>query len=167
MTKSYKIIHAPNRLGSLLAKSGGISRDKAVDRAVYSVEKLRISSETSIWKEIAHLEAILISDLHTHEPLLSKKGMEAVQNQAASILNLAGTFGHDRLVSVLKSLCDVIAAMMEQGLRTAEPVAVHIRALALFAPPSMAALSDAQAANVLAELQKIVAHLQRETLEKP
>lgn len=162
MTKNYKIVRVPNRLGQLLSKPGGINRHKAVDRAVSSVEELRVNSEAAIWKEIAHLEAMLMSDTRTHESLLTGKGMEDMLSQAESILNLAGTFGQDRLVAGLKSLCDVISAMMERGWRAAEPIAVHIHALALFVPSNMTALSDAQADNMLEELQKIVAHVRRE-----
>ena len=162
MTKNCKVVHTPNRLGSLLSRPGGITREHAVKRAAHCVETLRERSEAAIWKELAQLKQMWSSVAESLSEGQSAEKLEELRSQSATILNLAGTFGHDRLASVLKSLCELATAMTERESYGAEPIAVHMRALALFSSPHGSALPQQQADNVLGELRKVVAHIRRE-----
>jgi len=154
MTAKWKLVHVRNRLGDLLNREGGISREEAVTRAEAMVEDIRESSECELRNQIAGLEALLPrTTANVTEDLMAE-----VLRQADCILTLSGTFGFAALDIVTKSLCDLVEGMLRQGIFAADPIRVHLRAMRLFAPGAPS-LSSEEAESVTSELGRILTHL--------
>lgn len=147
----WKVLHVKNRLGELLSREGGISRDEATSNAMLLIEELRESCESDICGEIARLEATFRAtapdDLRLATMLKLSDG----------VLTLAGTFGFGALDQATKCLCDLVAGMMRQGIFLAEPIRVHVEAMRLFAPGS-APLGAEETAHILEQLERVLGH---------
>jgi len=155
MSSMVKIIPVKNRLGQLLHKPGGISRDDAVSAAKGNVETLRGRFVKAIPAEIAALEALLAAADRKH---IGKDELEAMLGRAGQLLTLSGTFGFGQLDEVVKRFCDLAMGMIEKDLDQTEPVAVHLRAMRLVCPGG-AAISQTEAAHMLESLERVHRYL--------
>ncbi len=147
MASKCKITAVPNRLGELLRKPGGVSRGLALKAAGKNVESLREDFVGAIPGEIAAQEAVLAGG----GLRIAVAELEGLLRRASQILTLSGTYGFDRLDTVVKRFCDLIAGMIENGIEDAAPVGVHLRAMRLVSPGA-AEISQAEAAHMLAGL---------------
>jgi hypothetical protein len=151
-----RIIYVRNRLGELLLAEGGIDRDEAIAEADRLVEIERTTSEGDIGEEIAYLESMLqVSARGKHG--ISVADMRFMLRKADSLLTLTGTFGFNALDTVAKSFCDLLNGMILKKLNEVDPIAVHLRAMHLFAPGGPA-LGDEEAKQVFTHLRRILQH---------
>jgi hypothetical protein len=155
MSSMVKIIPVKNRLGQLLRKPGGISRDDALAAADQNVDTLREEFVAAIPTEIAALEAMLNATGRKH---VTRDDLEAMLRRAGQLLTLSGTFGFAILDDVVKRFCDLIIGMIEQGIDKGAPVAVHLRTMRLVCPGG-AELSKLEAEHMLESLERVHAHL--------
>jgi len=142
------------RLAELAARPGGIMRDIAVENALKHIESMRGEGNEAIARLMEEIEAVLSA---ASGGKLSADQMRAILRTADQVVTLAGTFGYDAFGRVMKSLCDVADGMLHSGLAEAAPIAVHVRSMRLVAPGSTQ-LSSAEIETVLAELSKVLAH---------
>lgn len=108
--------------------------------------------------KIGEIEKVVAT--RSSDKTLSPDLLRTVLEQADSLLNLSETYGLGSLNSTCRSLCDLIVAMEQASVFDAEPVAIHVRALRLFAPGA-AVLPPAEAAIILDDLSKLTRHIQR------
>lgn len=155
MSSMVKIIPVKNRLGQLLRKPGGISRDDALAAADQNVDTLREEFVAAIPVEIAALEAMLGAAGHKY---VTKDDLEAMLRRAGQLLTLSGTFGFTLLDEVVKRFCDLAIGMIDKGIDKGAPVAVHLRTMRLVCPGSTE-LSKLEAEHVLQSLERVHAHL--------
>jgi len=151
------ITEVPNRLGQLLRKRGGVSRGLALKAATMNVESLREEFVAAIPGEIAALEAILTAGGRQR---ITGADLDAMLRRAGQILTLSGTYGFDRLDTVVKRFCDLVMGMIENGVEEVAPVSVHLRAMRLVTPGA-AEISEAAVAQMLAGLASVRAHFDR------
>lgn len=156
-----KIFFPKTRLAELAARSGGILRDDALEGAMKTLEGMREKADTQIRAAVAAMEDIVFGaasgDTLDNEQILS------ILRHADQIVTLAGTFGYTTLDSASKSLCDVADGLLRAGMHDRQPVAVHVQTLHLLAPGKMV-LSPEHAEKMLAELSKVSAHFNFDSL---
>ena len=162
-TKAKKKIHfAKTRLSELAARSGGLTRDDAVEGALKSLESMRDASDAEIRKSIAAMADIVfaLGIAFDEDRLL------AVQCLADQIVTLAGTFGYAALDSAARSLCDIADGLLRTGRHDRQPIAVHVQTLRLMAPGVMA-LSEEHCERLLGELARVAEHFAFGSLDIP
>jgi len=151
---AVKVTPVPNRLGTLLRKPGGISRDMALAAAGHNVERLREEFVGAIPGEIAALEELLAA---CGAGNVSPDILDAMLRRAGQILTLSGTYGYDPLDTVVKRFCDLAIGMIEKKIGDAAPVGVHLRAMRLVCPGAPELPPD-EIADMLAGLSRVHAH---------
>jgi hypothetical protein len=155
MKRVAKMIHFPTtRLSELAARSGGISRELAVEEAKKSVESLRELGIEAIETALRAIEAIAYS---AKANKLAAADMKEILHQADHVVTMAATFGLDTLECAVKSLCDVTDGLLTRESNDAAPIIVHVQTMRLLAPGS-APLDVEQSQRVLSELTKVRAH---------
>jgi hypothetical protein len=161
MARSVKMVHFPKtRLSELAARSGGVTRDRAVEEALKSVENLRDHAVTTIDGATASIEAAVANAKNGR---MSTDDMKKVLRDADSIITMAATFGMTALESIGKSLCDITDGLLTHDMQDVAPIAVHVRAIRL-AAPGKPEIDAAAAAHVLGELTKVRQHYGFESL---
>ena len=146
-----KIIRVKNLLGEALSKPGGIGRDEAVEEAQKLIEELREDCEKAVPVEITRLEQMVAA---VGSEITARQLAEIV-DQVDPLLTLSGTFGSETLDAVVKRFCDLCVGMLEKGITTTAPLAVHLGAMRLVFKTE---LSEAENAAVLGELSRIHTH---------
>lgn len=150
-----KKVHFPKtRLSELAARNGGVTRDRAVEEALKSIDNLRDHAVTTIESATQAIEGIAYS---AKGGRIAAEDMQKILRDADCIVTMAATFGMKALENVAKSLCDVTAGMIGNNMGDAAPIAVHVQAIRL-AAPSKAELGEAEAGHVLGELTKVRMH---------
>ncbi|MGA9795716.1 MAG: hypothetical protein WBQ17_09300 [Rhizomicrobium sp.] len=155
MGRSVKMVHFPKtRLSELAARSGGVTRERAVEEALKSIENLRDHAITTIDSATVSIEAAVG---RAQDGRMPTDDMQKVLRDADSIVTMAATFGMSALENIGKSLCDICDGLLARQMHDVAPIAVHIQAIRLAAPgkPEIAA---AAAAHVLGELSKVREH---------
>lgn len=142
------------RLSQLVARSGGIGRDQAIEEAMKGVESLRAEGDETIMRLIAEIDSVMNG---CRGKALATDAIQLVLQAADQIVTLAGTFGYPSVASVGRSLCDVADGLIKSGIHDSAPIAVHVQSLHLLASGG-ASLSAAQTETVLAELAKVLVH---------
>jgi len=147
------ITHRPEiRLMRLARRKGGLSREEAVAQAEQYVEELRGISMTSIDNLIAGLEALCAAS-EKHQFI----DLREVRRRTDQIINLAGTFSLQTLVTIAKMLSDIASAFELRSIGEIEPITVHVSALRLLSPSAPPVPSQIEEA-VLGELGKVARH---------
>jgi len=154
MASKCTITEVPNRLGQLLRKPGGIPRGLALKAADTNVERLREEFVDAIPNEIVALEAILTA---CGGQQISADDLDNMLRRASQILTLSGTYGFDRLDTVVKRFCDLALGMIEKGITDVAPVSVYLRAMRMVAPGSVE-ISEAEVAHILDGLSAVQSH---------
>lgn len=153
MASTCKITPVPNRLGKLLRKPGGIARDKALQAAKENVETLREEFVAAIPGEVAALETILAAGGRK----VSAESLDAMLRRADQLLTLSGTYGFDRLDTVVKRFCDLASGMIEKHMEDLAPISVHLRAMRLVCPGAPD-ISQEEVDHMLESLVQLHAH---------
>lgn len=148
-----KIFFTQTRLSELAARSGGMTRDDAIEGAMKSLESMRELSDVEIRKSIAAMSDIV----RTPGSTLDDEGLLAIQGMADQIVTLAGTFGHAALDAAARSLCDIADGLLRTGRHDRQPIAVHVQTLQLMAP-GVVTLSEEHCDRLLGELARVAAH---------
>lgn len=155
MTRVAKKVHFPKtRLSELAARSGGVTRDKAVEEALKSIDNLRDHAIATIDSATQDIQAIVYS---AKDGTIAADDMQKILRGADSIVTMAATFGMSALENIGKSLCDVTAGLIAGDMGDMAPIAVHVQAIRL-AAPNKPEIAEAEAARVLGELGKVRAH---------
>jgi hypothetical protein len=155
MARVAKKIHFPKtRLTELASRSGGVTRDRAVEEAFKSIDNLRDHAVSTIDTATTSIENILRAAKGGH---ITKDEMRKVLRGADNIVTMAGTFGMETLEKIGKSLCDIADGLLSHSTQDIAPIAVHVQAIRLAAPgkPELAAPA---ASHILSELAKVRAH---------
>ena len=148
--KKARVFLPPSSLKEQLSRPGGKSRDEAVNAAIAGVEMLRENSMSAIDEAIQAVEAVAQQGTNG---ALSEANLKDVLRNADEIVELAGTFRLENLDTAGRSLCDLVGLLLKTSPYPAEPIAVHARALRLFAP-GRPALSAEQNEVILGELAR-------------
>ena len=148
--KKARVFLPPSNLKDQLSRAGGKSRDEAVNAAIAGVEMLREKSMGAIELAIEAVEAVAEQGTNG---ALSESNLKDVLRNADEIVELAGTFRLQNLDAAGRSLCDLVGLLLKSSPYPAEPIAVHARALRLFAP-GRPSLSAAQIEVVMGELAR-------------
>ncbi len=128
-----RIFRPSNRLASPVAYPGGLARTIAAARAARRGAALRRPVMRAIDILIATLERMAASEL----PLVGGE-LPTIRRMTGQLVSLALTYDLDALAEAGMTLCDLLAAFARSGARHREPIAVHVRALKLLAPPQPA-----------------------------
>jgi len=148
--KKSRIFLPPSNLKEQLSRPGGKSRDEAVRAAIAGVEALREESMGAIDTAIQAVEA---AAQQGHDGKLSEANLKDVLKNADEIVELAGTFQLENLDAAGRSLCDLVGLLLKTSPYPAAPIAVHARALRLFAP-GRPILSEIEIEMIFAELAR-------------
>jgi hypothetical protein len=155
MKRVAKMVHFPTtRLSELAARTGGVSRDQAIEEARKSVESLRDLGLETIETGVRAIEAIAYA---TKRNTLAPADMKEILQQADHLVTMTATFGLEALECAVKSLCDVTDGLLTRGSTDAAPIIVHVQTMRLLAPSSPP-LNAEQSQRVLSELTKVRAH---------
>ncbi len=161
MARISKKIHFPKtRLSELAARSGGVTRDRAVEEALKSIDNLRDHAVTTIDNATAAIEAILGT---AKGGRIAQDDMRKVLREADNIVTMAGTFGMETLQKIGKSLCDIADGLVSRDMQDVAPIAVHVQAIRL-ATSRKSEMGVAEASHVLGELVKVREHYNFQSL---
>ncbi len=138
----------------MAARSGGVTRDRAIEEALKSIEKLRNHAVTTIETATASIEKTLSASKGGQ---VAPDDMRKILREADCIVTMAATFGMQTLENIGKSLCDIADGLLTHNMRDAAPVMVHVQAIRL-AAPGKPEIDAAAAGHVLGELVKVRAH---------
>jgi hypothetical protein len=150
-------------LTELAARSGGITRENAVDAARASVESLRDLALETIEAAIRAIEAVAYG---AKRGALPPEDMKEILMQADHVVTMTATFGLETLECAAKSLCDVADGLMARGAGDAAPILVHVQTLRLLSPGA-APLDEEQTRYLLSELTRVREHFHFAPLSAP
>lgn len=149
MTRNIARLFFPeNHLAALLDRAHGRPREVAVAAATVRVQAQHEMAMAAIEMLIAGLEA--------HDTTGSMP--DSIGRDADRIVTLAQAFGLSPLADAARRLYDLTAMLRLRNRRAPDALAVHIKALRLFAPDSPL-VGDAEAALVLGRIAALTAHL--------
>jgi hypothetical protein len=152
MSKFAKKIHFPTtRLAELAARSGGITRQQALDEADKALQAMLEMGVETMGRALVAIEKIAYS---AKAGMLSPEQMNEVLREADQIVTMAATFKFTGLEEAAKSLCDIAAGLHSHGMPDAAPILVHVQSMRLMSPGSPE-LSAEASAHVLGELAKV------------
>jgi hypothetical protein len=147
-------VHFPTLpLQVAVARTGGITRENAIEAAMENLREISGEGDASIESAIVALEGLVKSASAGFTPDL----LRTVLDQADQIVNMAGTFAYDALDRASRSLCDIADGLMREGRGDVAPVAVHVRAMRLFSPLGTLPAPE-ECERILAELAKVTAY---------
>ncbi|HEX2593842.1 MAG TPA: hypothetical protein VHL34_20250 [Rhizomicrobium sp.] len=145
-----------SRLAKQIERPGGISKGDAIAKALENIEALRA-------EYVAHI-GVLIEQAEAITATRSADAFHQLLRIGDTIISLSGTYCFHDLCGTAKHLCDLLSAFIERNETDWAPVAVHVRALRLFAPGSID-VGEISAQKVLLELRKILTHFEIEDAE--
>ncbi len=137
-------------LGNLAARSGGLSREAALQQAAQELEAQGDEAAKEIDAQLVAIGEIvrLVADGHiAGGPLI------ALTQRADTIVTIAGTFGLTHIEEAAKSLCHVLARADRLPALCIEPIRAHVDAMCLL---SHSHLTNKDATMLLGELAKTV-----------
>lgn len=150
----FKRYMVPNRLAALVDRPGGKWREEAIAEATRNLESVRGESMDVVEELIAEME------LRCAEGAKDRLNVSTeIERLANQIITIAETFGLTALSEACKRLCDLVSAGEDRWAKLASPLAIHVRAVRLFAPKSRP-LDATSSALVLAELRKVLDHFE-------
>lgn len=145
-------IHFPvTRLAELAARSGGITRDIALEEAGKCVQNLLGAGLETIEAATKSIETIAYGAKNGQ---LSAGEIKSILRSSDHIVTMAATFGFATLEEIGKCLCDVADGLLSRGLTHAAPIVVHVQAMRLAAPKA-SELGESETVHVLAELARV------------
>ena len=146
-------VHFPTLpLQEAVARTGGITRENAVEAALENLRAISGEGDATIDAAIQALETLVGAAKGQFSP----EQLRAVLENADQVVNMAGTFHYEALDRASRSLCDMADGLLREGRSEVAPVAVHVRAMRLFSPLSTT-LPPAVSDQLLAELGKVTA----------
>jgi len=101
------IFYADTRFERLARRSGGISRDEALERAQSAVEDLKGDFNDWIDVQYGELSAALADIAHNPN---DKSALERAHQKSAYLRDVGGTMGYILVTFVATTLCDVLDA---------------------------------------------------------
>ncbi len=146
---------APNRLADLAARPGGKRLEAALADATRNIGDMRDECEAGIRNTVLRLETLTAASGPAIIP--PDKAREALA-LADTIVLLSGTYGFAAMETAAMGLVDLIVALSQRDGVQLPPVRVHVRAMRLM-EPCAAQTDPAETAALIAELDKVRAHL--------
>lgn len=141
-----------NRLRTLLARPGGVTRTQALASAAEQLEERRPAAYQAAEQAVAAIEAILPE---TASAELTHEQVYAVLQHTERLAGIAAMFDWKTMARVVSSLGELGMALLDAPNRPAQPIAVHIRAARWTVDNP--AISEDAARPVLDGLMKVVA----------
>jgi hypothetical protein len=146
MSEEWKRYHPKLALFDVLTKGGGVTIERALQRAETAVEHHRGKANTLLEDEVLRLEAIVSGK--------SAADQERIYKIASDIISVANMF-QAPLCHAANSLCELSSRMRAAGRWDWPAVAVHVGAMrALLGKRDV---KDAQVVSVLNGLMAVVA----------
>jgi len=137
-------------LGDLAARSGGLSREAALQQAAQELEAQGDEAAKEIDAQLGAIGDIIRLVVDGH---IAGGPLTALTQRADTIVTIAGTFGLAHIEEAAKSLCHVLAQAEKLPELRIEPIRAHADAMLLL---SHARLTDKDATMLLGELAKTV-----------
>lgn len=142
-----RIFKPPPTLSSLVSRPGGLLREEAIARGKKRMEAQREPAQHAMLNLIAALES-------STQPRVTVEQLRDCLGLTDQLISLALMFGNEQLAQVAERFCALMLAFIETGEVHQEPIAVHIQALRMFAPPANPPLPVA--VNIQTGLDKIL-----------
>ncbi len=132
-------------LTALVNRPGGMLRDAAIARGQAALEVQREPARKALLLLIAALDVMA-------QGAVSANQLRELQRLTDQVISLASLFGMMPLEGAGKRLSELLSVLQAKGLAHGEAIAVHVRAMRLFAA------AGEQAPGVMEELDRVLAH---------
>jgi hypothetical protein len=151
-----RIFLVDTRFQKLARRAGGLSKDKAVERAQDQIEKVKSDFDQWLDNELRELTS-LIADAEAGKA--EANWIENANARCRQLCDSSGTLGFQLLFFVAGSLCDILDSIEGGAECNMEAIVCHVNALNLAAQKSYRPLHPEQVPELTEGLRRVVQHV--------
>jgi hypothetical protein len=118
-------------------RPGGLSRDRAIERAEVEIAGVKVGFDEWFGREFAELAAAFAASRSNRG---DAERLAAFRNRSRQICDVAATMHFQLLAFVAQSLCELLDSIGAEGEVPADPIVCHLDALCLSARPDFRTL---------------------------
>ena len=151
-----RVFPVETRFQQLAKRSGGVSRDRAIERAQAALEDAKPAYDNWLEREVEGL-AELVKNAQTgnDEP----GWLETAAFRSRQLRDSSGTLGYELLAFIANSLCELLDSIEAGSECNIESIACHTDALMLARQQSYRRLRPEQVPELTKGLQRVVKHV--------
>ncbi len=151
-----RIFAVETRFQRLAKRAGGISRDKAIERAQTEIEEVKRSFDNWLDAELQEFASLIKSvELGEADPAW----IESANFRSRQLRDSATTLGFELLSFIANSLCEILDAIQADNKYNIESVTCHMDALMLARQKSYRRLTPEQVPELTKGLRRVVKHV--------
>lgn len=154
-TAEARIFRVDTNFQQMARRPGGISRDRAIERAETEIAEVKVDFNEWLNRELTELATAFASardHLHDAERLADLAG------RSRQLRDVTATMRFELLSFVAASLCDLLDSIDAEGEFPVDSIACHLDSLNLAARPAFRGLRPEQVPELTKGLRRVVKH---------
>jgi hypothetical protein len=151
-----RIFPVDTRFQQLARRAGGVSRDRAIERAQSALEDIKPAYEDFLEREVAGLaELVKRAEAGHDEP----GWIETTAFRTRQLRDSAGSLGYELIAFIASSLCELLDSIESGSECNMESIVCHVDALMLARQKSYRRMKPDQVPELTKGLQRVVKHV--------
>ena len=151
-----RVFPVDTRFQKLARRVGGLSKDKAIERAQDQIEKVKPAFDQWLDEELRELTSLIAN---AEAGKAGANWAESANTRSRQLCDCTGTLGFQLLFFIARSLCDILDSIEAGGECNMESIVCHIDALNLAAQKSYRRLQPEQVPELTEGLRRVVQHV--------
>jgi hypothetical protein len=154
-TTEARVFRVDTNFQQMARRPGGISRDRAIERAETEIAEVKVDFNEWINGELAELAtAFAATREHQHDP----QRLADLAGRSRQLRDVTTTMRFELLSFVAASLCDLMDSINAEAELPMESIACHLDSLNLAARPAFRGLRPEQVPELTKGLRRVVRH---------
>jgi hypothetical protein len=155
VTSEARIFQVDTNFQQMARRPGGISRDRAIERAEIEIAELKVEFDEWLSRELAELAtAFEAAREQQHNP----ERLAELTSHGQQIRDVTATMRLELLCFVAASLCDLLDSISADAEFPTDSIVCHLDALNLSARPDFRELRPDQVPELTKGLRRVVKH---------
>lgn len=151
-----RIFPVDTRFQKMARRVGGLSKDKAIERAQSQIEKVKPGFDQWLDNELRELTSLIAN---AEAGKARANWVESANNRCRQLCDSSGTLGFQLLFFIARSLCDILDSIEAGCECNMESIVCHVDALNLAAQKSYRRLQPEQVPELTEGLRRVVQHV--------
>jgi len=154
-TAEARIFRVDTNFQQMARRPGGISRDRAIERAETEIAEVKVDFNEWLNRELAELAtAFAAAREHRHDP----ERLADLAGRSRQLRDVTTTMRFELLSFVAASLCDLMDSINAEAELPIDSIACHLDSLNLAARPAFRGLRPEQVPELTKGLRRVVRH---------
>ena len=155
MTSEARIFHVDTNFQQMARRPGGISRDRAIERAEIEIAEVKVEFDEWLSRELAELATAFEA---ARDSQRDPERLAELVSHGQQIRDVTATMRLGLLSFVAASLCDLLDSIGTEAEFPTDSIACHLDALNLSARPDFRELRPDQVPELTKGLRRVVKH---------